>query len=108
MRKRYWLTTALLAVGLTASLPAAAGITVKIGPPEAKVVVPPPPPKPGQVWVPGYWDYQGNDYVWVDGHWETERTGYRWRERRWVQRGDVWYSEGGTWEPADGPPPSPR
>ena len=29
-----------------------------------------PPPNAGARWVPGYWDYTGNDWAWNRGHWE--------------------------------------
>jgi len=28
-------------------------------------------PAPGARWVPGYWDYVGNDWEWKKGHWES-------------------------------------
>lgn len=31
---------------------------------------------PGQVWIPGYYDYRDNQYVWVSGHLEPQREGY--------------------------------
>ena len=28
------------------------------------------PPAPNALWIPGYWDYNGNGYTWTAGHWE--------------------------------------
>lgn len=41
-------------------------------------VTPPPPatdtvtpsPAPNAVWIPGYWSFDGSNYMWVAGHWE--------------------------------------
>jgi hypothetical protein len=110
MLRRIWLALPFLLMGLTATSPSSAGITVQIGPPPPPKVVSPPPPKRGYVWVPGYYDWDGRDYVWKEGHWEAERTGYTYREPRWVQRSSTsWELEPGGWEsgPPSGPPPPP-
>ena len=28
-------------------------------------------PSPEALWIPGYWDFNGNGYVWTPGHWEV-------------------------------------
>ena len=30
----------------------------------------PPAPAANALWVPGYWDFNGNAYTWTAGHWE--------------------------------------
>lgn len=42
-----------------------------------------PAARPGYVWAPGYWNWDGNRHDWVDGHWERERQGYRYRAAEW-------------------------
>ncbi|HLL21743.1 MAG TPA: YXWGXW repeat-containing protein [Kofleriaceae bacterium] len=64
-------------------------------------------PRRGFVWVNGYWDWRGDNYVWVSGHYERERRGYRWRDRRWEERDDGWVAVDGGWVtagPASAPP----
>jgi hypothetical protein len=64
-------------------------------------------PRRGFVWVNGYWDWQGDNYVWVGGHYERERRGQRWRDRRWEDRNGEWVSVDGGWVsigPSSAPP----
>jgi hypothetical protein len=35
-------------------------------------------PYAGAVWIPGYWDWDGFDWVWIPGHWELAPAGYVW------------------------------
>src|SRR5437763_12598224 len=41
------------------------GVVVGFAPPAPVVEVVPPPPAPGYVWQPGYWSWNGVQYVWV-------------------------------------------
>ena len=45
------------------------GIVVHGGPPALRHEVLIPRPGPRYVWVPGYWNWEGNNYVWVGGNW---------------------------------------
>src|SRR3954447_4721345 len=45
------------------------GIVVHGGPPPLRHEVLIPRPGPRYVWVPGYWNWQRNNYVWVGGNW---------------------------------------
>jgi hypothetical protein len=74
-------------------------------------VVPPPPrvevvpePRPGYVWAPGYWAWEGGRHVWREGHWVVVRPGYYWVPERWMEyrgpRGPHWHFEPGHWERA--------
>lgn len=45
------------------------------GPPQPPPAAPQPDvvtpsPAAGAAWIPGYWDYNGYNYVWAAGHWE--------------------------------------
>jgi len=73
------------------------GIDINVGPPAPRVVEVP-PPRPGYVYAPGYWRWDGRAHVWVDGHWEHERHGHHWVPDAWVQRGPNWHFVPGHWE----------
>lgn len=52
------------------------------------------PPRPSQdaVWVPGYYDYNGQSYQWVAGHWEVPPAGTTtWVQPTWQQQADGTY-----------------
>ena len=58
----------LCAAALTlAAVPgfARVGVVVGLAPPAPVVEVVPAPPAPGYVWQPGYWSWNGFQYVWV-------------------------------------------
>ena len=59
-----------------------------------------PPPRPGYIWAPGYWRWQGNRHVWTDGRWLRERPGYRWVPDRWEPHGRMYRLVQGHWERA--------
>jgi hypothetical protein len=69
------------------------------------VQVPPPPPRaepapvlrPGQVWVPGHWRWDGRQHVWVSGQYSARRSGYIYSPARWVQVGGRWEYRQGNW-----------
>jgi len=48
---------------------------VEVVPPPARVEVVP-APRPGYVWAPGYWAWEGGRHVWRGGHWVVVRPGY--------------------------------
>ena len=73
--------------------------SIDIGtPPPPPRVVAAPPPRPGYVWGPGYWRWDGHRYAWADGRWIAERPGYRWVPERWDERGGRHHFEPGRWE----------
>ncbi len=76
--------------------------------PTTVVVTRPPPPMraerrpprtlPGQVWVPGFWSWNGAQHVWTAGHWEAPpRPTQRWSAPRWTRQGRNWTWQPGTW-----------
>ena len=87
------------------STPAVARVNLNLNidvappPPQVEVV---PAPRPGYVWAPGYWVWEGGRYVWAAGRWVSVRRGYYWVPDRWVEywgpRGPRWYFEPGHWE----------
>jgi YXWGXW repeat-containing protein len=60
------LCVALLTLAAVPSF-ARAGVVVGFAPPAPVVEVVPTPPAPGYVWQPGYWSWNGVEYVWVPG-----------------------------------------
>ena len=76
------------------------GVTIASGgmPPPAVRYEPLPSPRPSQVWVRGYWAWDGNDYRWVAGHWERARSGYVYVQPEWVEGPRGWEFRRGGWE----------
>lgn len=98
--------TALLALVLaaagTVAMPQAAMARTYVG---VSIGVPPPPPprvervvvRPGYVWAPGYWRWNGARHVWVGGYWMPARAGYRYAPPHWVHTGPAWTFRAGYW-----------
>lgn len=72
-------------------------IIVDVGPPPPRVVVVP-APRPGYIWAPGYWYWEGGRYIWIDGHWMRSRPGYYWAPERWEHRDHRYHFAPGRWE----------
>jgi hypothetical protein len=72
------------------------GIEIEIAPPAPRVLVAP-PPRPGFVWAPGFWQWDGHQHVWVDGHWMRERPGWHWVPERWAPHGRRYRFVPGHW-----------
>ena len=90
------LTLALLGPLAMVSLARAAVVDIEVAPPEPRVVVAP-PPRPGFVWAPGYYRYDGHHHVWTDGHFIRERPGFHWEADRWVPHEGRYRYEPGHW-----------
>ena len=73
------------------------GVEIGVPPPAARIEVVP-PARPGFVWAPGYWGWEGNRHVWIEGRWLETRPGYHWVPERWVPRGRHHRFEPGRWE----------
>jgi hypothetical protein len=93
------LLAALALSAATISLPAAAAtfVDIKIAPPAPHVEIVP-GPRPGYVWAPGYWRWNGHRHIWVRGGWIRERHGWRWEPQHWVQTPNGrWHFVQGRW-----------
>lgn len=96
------LAAAIAAVPLAAlhSAPAQARGYVSIN-----VGIAPPPPRyervvirPGYVWSPGYWRWNGRRHVWVGGNYVPVRRGYAYVPARWQPYGQQhWRFHDGYW-----------
>jgi hypothetical protein len=73
------------------------GVDIQIAPPAPRVVEVP-PPRPGFVYAPGYWRWDGHQHVWVDGHFMKEHRGHHWVAEHWDNRGGRYHFEPGHWE----------
>ena len=73
-------------------------VEIEVAPPPPRVIESP-PPRPGFIWAPGYWAWNGHQHVWREGHWIPERHGYRWVADRWDERRHGhWHYVPGHWE----------
>ena len=103
-------------LGAAAMLAATAGCTTVVRPGPAygeaapvEVMAPrsPPPPRvevvptaPGEVyvWRPGYWHWNGRDFVWIAGHYiERPHRRAAWVADHWEPRAGHWVLVPGHW-----------
>lgn len=100
MRRRL-IIPLLCAAGLvftTAPGIAQVGVVVGVAPPAPVVEPVPAAPAPGYVWQPGYWAWNGAQYVWVPGQYvAAPYVGAVWMPGWWVGRGDGWVWVEGHW-----------
>ncbi len=77
--------------GLTTQAPSA--------PPELKVETPSVSIRGTLVWVPGFWQWNGNDWVWVKGSYQAPPSaGATWLPASWTIRGAVHVLVPGGWQ----------
>jgi len=100
--KHQWIFAPLCGAALLFASPASwsarVGFSVALTPPAAVVETIPPPPAPGNVWTPGYWSWNGTEYVWVPGQYAVPPfPGAVWIGGRWVARGHGWTWVDGRW-----------
>jgi len=98
LRNRILLAALALSAAMV-SLPAAAAtfVDIRITPPPPHVEIVP-GPRPGYVWAPGYWRWNGHRHIWVRGGWIRERHGWRWEPQHWVQTPNGrWHFVQGRW-----------
>jgi hypothetical protein len=102
MRTKKAFMSLLLAAGTIATaapLPglAAVNIDLNFGPPPPRYEVVP-APRPGFVWAPGYWSWNGRRHVWYQGHWVPARAGYVYRPPHWVEHNGHWRYRESRWD----------
>lgn len=99
--KRILIAAAAIAIGASALSTAHAaniGVHIAVGsapPPVRYEVIP--APRPGRVWVPGHWDWNGRHHVWNPGHWERVRHGYVYQAPAWHRSQGHWVFTRGGW-----------
>jgi hypothetical protein len=84
-------------IGSVAPAFSAVGIDINIAPPAPRVVEAP-APRPGFVWAPGYYRWDGHQHVWVDGRFIHERHGSHWVPEHWDERHGHYHFIPGHWE----------
>src|ERR1700743_98151 len=85
--------SAIMLVGAVARAFSAV-VDIEVAPPAPRVVEAP-PPRPGFVYAPGYWRWDGHRHVWVDGHFIRERHGSHWVPEHWDERHGRYHFEPG-------------
>ncbi|MGB2178202.1 MAG: hypothetical protein ACPH9E_09705 [Hyphomonas sp.] len=80
--------------------PPAGTVYITTAPPPPRSVIIPPRPTSLSVWISGYWNWTGTDFVWVDGHWDRSppRAGALWVPDQWVKTNRGWYRKPGRWK----------
>ena len=92
------LSAALVGVSACAAYIGGGG-WVMVAPPAPIVEVRTAPPAMGFVWVPGFYRWDGRDYLWISGRWQRPpHRGARWEPGRWERRGNRgWHYREGRW-----------
>ncbi|MGJ7916336.1 hypothetical protein ACI48D_12790 [Massilia sp. LXY-6] len=100
MKRTLALAALILAGAAAAPLPslAASNVSLYIGTaPPAPVYERVPALRPGYVWAPGYWNWNGHRHVWAPGYWVVERPGYAYNAPVWYQNNGGWYMAPARW-----------
>jgi hypothetical protein len=79
-----YLSPLLVAAGLALPVLAQDVIVIEKAPPQPRAEAAG-TPRDGQVWAPGYWNWDGSRHVWVDGHYVAARPGYRYVAPQWSE-----------------------
>jgi hypothetical protein len=100
MNARKTLLALCIAAGSVAAVApslASADVYVRIAPPAPRYEVVP-AVRPGYVWSPGYWNWNGRHYIWVKGRTIRGRHGSHWVPDRWAEDRGGWHREHGHWD----------
>jgi WXXGXW repeat (2 copies) len=82
---------------VTGSQAASFEFDVNVAPPPERVEVVP-APRPGYIYEPGHYAYDGDRYVWRDGRYFEEREGHHYIPYSLEKRGDRWHYRAGHWD----------
>ena len=99
MNGKKMLIAALIAAPLFVAQAAhAQSFDLRIGtpPPPPRVIVAP-RPRPGYVWAPGYWNWNGRRHVWVDGRYYRNRPHMHYVGPEWRPDGGAYGFRRGGW-----------
>lgn len=88
----------IVTVALTPLAALADGI-VNAPPPMPREYMPPKPTDQGVVvWVPGFWQWNGENYIWLRGAYvQPPIAGQNWTPGHWVRQHGEWYWIAGFW-----------
>lgn len=91
------LAGAIVAAFAGFSLPSyAASVYINVDPPAPRVEKF--EQRPGQVYVPGVWEWHNGKHEWMAGHYVAEKKGYRYQPDRWVMHdNNKWTMQQGGW-----------
>jgi hypothetical protein len=112
--KRHKLPPLLLAAFATAAVLTVPGFAatsesvqtrIAVAPPAPLAETIPPGPNFSAYWLPGYWQWNGRDYVWTGGHWEQSRPGMAYQQTYWTNHDGYWEFHPGGWVTLDDAPP---
>ncbi len=79
------------------------GVAITVAPPMLPVYEQPPMPALGDIWTPGYWAYDDDDYYWVQGTWvEPPSEGMLWTPGYWGWQNGSYLFHVGYWGPSVG------
>ena len=96
MKKRIAILVAF--VSLTTLLLACVA-AVRVAPPAPRIEVYGAPPYAGAVWIAGYWQRRGGEWVWIPGQWQRPpRPHGVWIPGHWEERPGGWVWFKGRWE----------
>ena len=71
---------------------------VSVAPPQPRVEPKPVAPSARHTWIPGYWNWTGQNHVWVTGAWNLPpQQNVAWVEPQWVNEGGAWLFFEGQW-----------
>jgi hypothetical protein len=108
MHNRVLKSIILTSFAVLAAIPASAQVRADLGPLHIRIATDAPPrpryerrpPRPygDVVWINGYWDWEGDQWVWMSGRWERpiDRR-HRWIKPRYLREGRVWRYEPAHW-----------
>ena len=77
--------------------PAPPGVIIRVAPPAPRFEVVP-APRPGYIWAPGYWGWEGERHVWRGGRHVEARPGHHWVADGWHAREGRHHFAPGRWE----------
>jgi hypothetical protein len=110
MQKRFVTWAIPVAFVLFSSVPAFSQVRIGIDFGAVQIrIAPEPPPRPRveritvrpsrrHVWIRGYWDRQGDQWIWASGRWEEpNHPGSRWIRPQYRHEGGAYRYEPGRW-----------
>ena len=92
-------TTTAAIVAPAAVAPAGPDLVIVQTEPPAPRVESMPSAREGYVWAPGYWSWDGSNYVWVEGRYVPALAGYSYVAPHWEAVNGGWVLRAEQWVP---------